>query len=204
MQRNRWLLVLLFLFVLIQVFGFVYYHSEDEICPECDGSGVSRRGYTCSECSGTGSVWRCSAPTAVALYILFFTSFFFGFFYLSYISALFQVEINPWVTKVDRMKGPCFNPMYMAWLFSNDRRGWGAQTTIWGAIVAVTLGTILFNGLPLEKVSSENSLLGFIVGCSFLALLALSWYKCYWKPRTSERPVILHSSVEAEWKDKKL
>lgn len=215
MWRNRWLLLLLLLFVIIEAFGYIFYHAEDEICPKCDGSGeVWIEGYpslgvfgywsTCSNCGGTGFVWQCSAPTAVALCTLSFTSLFFGLFYLSYIVSAFRAAVNPWVIKVDRMDGPWFNPMYMAWLFSNDRRVWVAYTTFCSAIAASVLGTVLVYILTLGRVNLESSLLGFSIGCGFLTLIALSWYKCYWKPRTAESPVSLPESVEKEWKDKKL
>lgn len=123
MQVNRWLLVFLLLFIIIETLGYLYWHAADEVCPKCNGTGKVWRpahstpfgeipaGYwSCPECGGTGFFWRCSAPAAIALYSLLFTFIFFGLFFLFYIGDIFYAEINPWVSSVNRMDWP-FNPM---------------------------------------------------------------------------------------------
>jgi len=112
--------------------------------------------------------------------------------------------VNPWVSDVKRMEGPCFNPMYMTWLFENDRRGWAAYTTLFTALFTPFFGIILFYLFTDGKVTFENSFIGFSIGCVFLTVLALCFYKAFWKPRTRESPVHMPDSVEAEWRDRRL
>lgn len=141
---------------------------------------------------------------AVAGYTLLFSFIFFGFFFVSYSGSVFQALVNPWVSNVERMEGPCFNPMYMAWLFENDRRQWAAYTTVLSVLFTPLFGIILFILFTDGKVTFENSVIGFSIGCVFLGVLALSWYKGFWKPRTRESPVDVPDSVEAEWRDRRL
>ena len=214
MHVNRWLLISLLLFIIIETFGYLFWHAADEVCPKCHGTGkvwvpgipsLGISGYwaTCSECGGTGFVWRCSAPASVALYSLFFAFIFFALFFLMYIGDAFYAEMNPWVSTVDRMEWP-FNPMYWAWLFKFDRRTWALYRTVISSLLTPLIGAVIFNLLINGKVTFYNSLIGFSMGCAFLAYLALSWYKGFWKPRTREVHVQVPESIEAEWANKKL
>lgn len=141
---------------------------------------------------------------AVAAFSLLFGFFFFGFFFLAYIGSAFQALVNPWVSRVERMEGPCFNPMYVAWLFENDRREWAAYTTLVDSLFTPLFGIILFYLFTGGEVSFENSFIGFLISCTFLAVLALSWYKGFWKPRTRKSPERVPDSIEAKWRDKRL
>lgn len=141
---------------------------------------------------------------AIALFSILFSFIFFGFHLLSYISCVFQANVNPWVSDVDRMEWHCFNPMYLTWLFENNRREWAAYTTLIDALLTPFFGIILFYFITNGKFNFEDSSTGFFVSCGFLAMLALCWYKGFWKPRTREPPMRVPDSVEAEWKDRNL
>lgn len=174
MQIDRWLLTVLLLFILIETVGFVF---------------------------------RGTFAGASALFSLLFSFIFLGLQIFSYISCAFYAEVNPWVGNVERMEWHPFNPMYMIWLFENNRREWAAYTILINALLTLPLGSSLLLCLSFFTygyVTFENSLVGFLIGCGFLYMLALSWYKGFWKPRTREPRVIVPDSVEAEWRDKRL
>ena len=155
------------------------------------------------ECGGTGFVWRCSAPTAVALYSILFTFIFFSIFFLTYICDSFYADVNPWVNTVKKMEW-FFNPMYWAWLLRVDKRRWALYRTIISSLLTLLFGEIIFYIFTYGKITLQNSLIGFSIGCIFLIYLSLSWYKGFWKPRTREVPTYVPESVEAEWRDKEL
>ena len=143
------------------------------------------------------------AGVAAVLSLMFGIAFF-GFFFLSYLGSAFQAMVNPWVNEVRRMKGPCFNPMYMAWLFENDRREWAAMTTIFDVFFSLLFGLVLFAWVSDGFFSFENSFIGFCVSCLFLGSLAISFYNGFWKPRTREKPTQIPDHLEAEWRDRRL
>jgi hypothetical protein len=132
-----------------------------------------------------GCFWYYSALLATAIYVLIFTATFFGLFFLFYLSAIFYAEANPWVSKVDEMEW-CFNPMYMPWLFSTNKRKWACYATIISALLSPFFGALIFYIFMNGMIDFNSSLIGFSVASGFLILLALSWYEGFWKPRTRE------------------
>lgn len=76
--------------------------------------------------------------------------------------------------------------MYSIWLFENDRRRWALEATIATALLTILFGTLFLYLMTRGVASFEGSLAGFLVGSVFLALVALSWYEGFWKPRTRE------------------
>lgn len=151
-----------------------------------------------------GYIFRNTFAGAIAGYTLLFSFIFFGVFFASYAGGAFQASVNPWVSKVKRMERALFNPIYMAWLFENDMRLWAAYTTVTSVLFTPLFGILLFHIFTYGKVAFENSVIGFFTGCVFLGVLALSWYKGFWKPRTRKSPVNVPDSVEAEWRDRRL
>jgi hypothetical protein len=203
------------IFIIIEIFGIIFWHSADESCSRCDGTGevwstgipyfgIPSGWVNCSSCRGTGLVWRPSALAAAAIYTPLFIITFFVLFYLAYFGSLMSATANPWVIKVDRMDGPFFNPMYTTWLFVRDRRRWAAFYTVVTVLVTPICGWIIFLFLTDGKITVNNHYLGFSIGLAYLALLGFYWYKGYWKPRTREEPPPLPHNVEAEWRDKRL
>lgn len=153
-----------------------------------------------------GFIFRNTFAGPASIFSLLFSLVFFGIFGLSYIGNAFQAAVNPWVSDVEEMEGPCFNPMYMTWLFENDRLDWAAYTTLVGALFAPLIGALLFYATAGDYFSFEDAFMGFCVACVFLAVLGLSWFKgfCtrYWK--TKREPCEMPASAEAEWRDKEL
>jgi hypothetical protein len=121
----------------------------------------------------------------IALYSLLFTPLFFGQFFLIYVCNFLYAEANSWVSEVERMEWG-LNPMYSIWLFENDRRRWALEATIATALLTILFGTLFLYLMTRGVASFEGSLAGFLVGSVFLALVALSWYEGFWKPRTRE------------------
>lgn len=148
--------------------------------------------------------WGDTFAGAAALLSLLFGTAFFGFFVLSYLASVFQAMVTPWVNEVRRMEGPCFNPMYLAWLFENDRREWAAMITVLDVLFSPLLGIILFAVISGGFFSFESSFTGFCIACFFLGVLSLSFYKGFWKPRTREKPTRIPDYTEAKWRDKRL
>jgi hypothetical protein len=105
-------------------------------------------------------------------------------FWVYILNALYAMA-NPWIDKVDSMEWG-LNPMYYVWLYEFDRRRWAAQVTFVVALFAPIAGGYIFYTLTYNAVTFNNASIGFLIGCIFLALLAISWYKGFWKPRTTE------------------
>jgi hypothetical protein len=196
MRPNPWLSTFFLAFIAIEILGILYWHSADEICPKCKGTGrvwvsgfppyVPDRLVACSTCGGTGFVWRCSAIEAAAIYSLFFTLIFFGLFIFAYMLDSFYADMNPWVRDGEEMHWS-FNPMFTPWLFRNDRRRWALYTTIMCSLLSLFIGAIIFYAMTYGRVTFRNALIGFSIGCGLLTFLALSWYRGFWKPRTREK-----------------
>ncbi|MEM3442642.1 MAG: hypothetical protein QW667_07980 [Candidatus Bathyarchaeia archaeon] len=123
--------------------------------------------------------------SATAIYVLFVTIAFFGMFFLIYLFDALYAEVNPWVSEVDRMQWG-FNPMYMPWLFSNNRRKWACYATIVSALFSTLAGILIFYVLMSGRIDINSSLISFSIGSGFLAFLAFSWYEEFWKQRTRE------------------
>jgi len=90
--------------------------------------------------------------------------------------------------------------MFTVWLYENKRREWAAWGTIISVIFTFVIGSLLLYG----EFTGESFLSGYIIGLAFLALVAVSWFEGYWKPRTRKSPIKIPERVEAEWADKKL
>jgi hypothetical protein len=190
---NRWILLPLLLFVAIEALGVWFWHTDDVVCPACNGVGRNELGYVCPTCAGKGYLWRCSVPGAAALDTASFTLCFFGLFFWVFIINALYVMANPWVDKVDRMEWG-LNPMYYVWLYEFDRRRWAAQVTFFVGLFTPIAGGYIFYILTYNAVNITKASIGFLIGCIFLALLAISWYKGFWKPRTTE---VMYGESEA-------
>lgn len=135
---------------------------------------------------------------SIVFYSLLFVALFFGTFGVIYILNVLGAATNDWVADVERMEWT--TPVYWAWLYENKRREWSANVTVMAAGFAIFIGAFLCYGL----FSSGNSSIGFLVASVLLMVVALCWYKGFWKPRTEAPRLEVPPSVEAEWRDKRL
>ncbi|MFZ0965608.1 MAG: hypothetical protein WAN82_03155 [Candidatus Bathyarchaeia archaeon] len=174
MRVNRWLLSVLLLLILLEAVGILF--------------------------------WNTFAG-AVALFALLFSLVFLGWFAISYLGSSFSASINPWVSDVRDMEGPCFNPMYMTWLFENHRLGWALWTTFVSGLLTPLSGLLVFEiatsgHFPQWDFGASAG--GFIVGCAFLAFLAVCWVKGFCEIVWPETDISVPESVVEEWRDKSL
>jgi len=143
---------------------------------------------------------------ATALFALLFSLVFLGWFGISYLGSSFSATINPWVGDVGDMDGPCFNPMYMTWLFENNRLEWALWTTFVSSLLTPLGGLIIFwiatYDFPQWDFGAGAG--GFIIGCAFLAFLAICWVKGFCEIVWPETDISIPDSVVEEWKDKNL
>ena len=145
-----------------------------------------------------GLGFRPSYGGAIAVYTFVFVALFFGWFGLMWCGAYFGTSVSDWVADVRRMAWT--TPDYWIWLYENRQREWAAVMTLWSVGIAIFFGAVLCNG----TFSFENSVVGFGATLAILTVVALCWYKGFWKPRTRVPTLDIPPSVEAEWRDKRL
>jgi hypothetical protein len=192
MFLNRWLILGLFVFLLIETLGFSFPNGGGYVCPTCNGAGkIFVRGVwelgipdsweTCPTCGGTGWIWTPSLQNTVAVVCLFSLFLFLGLFLLMYASSGFYAAMNPYVNHVESMDW-FFNPMYLTWLFVKNRRKWSLYATIMSTPYAIMLG-IAFYALNVSKIIDSVDLrLGSIADIGFITIAALCWYEGVCKP----------------------
>jgi hypothetical protein len=147
---------------------------------------------------------------ATAVFTLTFSLIFLGLFVFSYLWSIFSAGVNPWANDVDHMDGPILNPMYLTWLFENNRLEWSLWTTLFDVITAPVIGLLVFliatTGYPTQW-NGYTSAGGFLIGCAFLVFYGVCWAKGFCKVvwadwAKTETPI--PESVLEEWRDKRL
>lgn len=194
MLINRWIIIGLSVFLLIEILSLSFPHDGGYVCPNCNGkgkiwiegapsAGVEGWWATCETCGGTGWIWMFSMQLVAAIVSLISLLSFLGLFFLMYISSAFRAEMNPYVNEVKEMDWP-FNPMYFAWLFVNDTRKWCLYSTIITAPFGFMLGAIVSVAAALKEVAFSNLALGLLAGIGFIIIATLCWYNGICKPLT--------------------
>lgn len=162
--------------------------NPDEVCPLCDGTGdcpmCDGTGFrNCSACVGSGIFKMYSVTSATLIFFIALLISFFALFGLEYFVYSVWLSHNPWVRDVKEMHF-WFNPMFLTWLFYQNRKRWmkwiSAFCLIGAFVIVLDFALILVTPFhTASQITPQTFLIGIVLATSLMALFSLTWYRGY-------------------------
>lgn len=162
--------------------------NPDATCPLCDGTGDCPMCHgtglrDCSACVGNGIFRIYSTMSATFIFFIALIICFLALFGLEYFVHSLWLDRNPWVRDVKEVHF-WFNPMFLTWLFYQNRKRWVKWITAFCIIGAVVLVldfalTVAMPSYTTSRMTPDTFLIGIISATSLMVLFSLIWYKDY-------------------------